>query len=137
MPARFQWKRTKKKFDNIELYSVSMNDYKEDISNLNKANFKLDSYGNNYISGEVNLDESGVVSFSTLYNKGWTVKVDGEKVDTFKNKYFLATNMKKGNHKIELVYNTLYLKEGILLSIIGAICYLILIVKDVLMKKIS
>lgn len=123
------------KFDNIELYSVSMDDYKEDINNLNKSNFKLNSYGNNYINGEVNIDEDGVISFATLYNKGWTLKADGKKVNTFKNEYFLAINMNKGKHKIELVYNTLYLKEGILLSIIGVMCYLIVIIKGILIRK--
>lgn len=123
------------KFDNIELYSVSMDDYKEDINNLNKSNFKLNSYGNNYINGEVNIDEDGVISFATLYNKGWTLKIDGKKVNTFKNEYFLAINMNKGKHKIELVYNTLYLKEGILLSIIGVMCYLIVIIKGILIRK--
>ena len=124
-------------FNNIELYSVSMDDYKDDIGNLNRSNFKLDSYGNNYINGEVNLEEDGVISFSTLYNKGWVVKVDGKKVETFKNKYFLATNINKGKHKIELVYNTLYLKEGIWLSIFGVLCYLIVIIKGILLKKNS
>ena len=112
-----------------------MNNYKEDINNLNKSNFKLNSYGNNYINGEVNIDEDGVISFATLYNKGWTLKIDGKKVNTFKNEYFLATNMNKGKHKIELVYNTLYLKEGILLSIIGVMCYLIVIIKGILIRK--
>lgn len=123
------------KFDDIELYVVSMDDYEEDINNLNKSNFKLSGYGNNYISGEVKLDEDGVISFATLYNKGWTLKVDGKKVDTFKNEYFLATNMKKGSHKIELEYNTLYLKEGIWLSVAGFICYLVVIIKGILIRK--
>ena len=111
----------------MKLYSVSLDDYKTDIENLNKTNFKLKEYKDNYISGEVNLKEDGVLSFATLYNKGWTVFIDDKKVDTFKNKYFLATNITKGHHKIKLIYKTLFVKEGFILSSLGWILFIIII----------
>ncbi len=113
-------------FDDMKLYSVSLKTYENDIQNLNKGNFKLNEYKDNYISGEVDIEKDGVLSFETLYNKGWTVLVDNKKVDTFKNGYFLATNIEKGKHKIELIYKTLYLKEGFILSIIGWILFIII-----------
>ena len=122
-------------FDSIELYSVSMDGYSNDIKELNKTNFKISNYGDSYVEGTVSLEKDGVISFSTLYNKGWNIKVDGKEVDTFKNKYFLATNIEKGNHKIELRYKTLYVKEGIILSILGVCCYIIIFTKDILIKK--
>ena len=122
-------------FDSIELYSVSMDEYSNDIKELNKTNFKISNYGDSYVEGTISLEKDGVISFSTLYNKGWNIKVDGKEVDTFKNKYFLATNIEKGNHKIELRYKTLYVKEGIILSILGVCCYIIIFTKDILIKK--
>ena len=101
-----------------------MNNYKENIKNLNSINFKLQRQEDNYISGNINVSENGIINFRTLYNKGWTVKIDNKKVSTFKNRYFLATKIKKGNHKIELIYKTPYLKEGIILSIIGFILFI-------------
>ncbi len=111
-------------FDNLKLYTVPMNNYKENIKNLNSINFKLQRQEDNYISGNINVSENGIINFRTLYNKGWTVKIDNKKVSTFKNRYFLATKIKKGNHKIELIYKTPYLKEGIILSIIGFILFI-------------
>ena len=113
-------------FDNMKLYSVSLDDYKDDINNLNKTNFKLKDYKDNYLSGEVNIEKDGVLSFETLYNKGWNVFIDNNKVDTFKNKYFLATNITKGKHKIKLIYKTLFLKEGFILSCLGWIIFIII-----------
>ena len=113
-------------FDNLKLYTVPMNDYKEDIAKLNSVNFKLQKQENNYISGNINVNKNGILNFRTLYNKGWIVKIDNKKVPTFKNRYFLATKIKKGNHKIELIYKTLYLKEGIILSIIGFILFIVI-----------
>jgi uncharacterized membrane protein YfhO len=125
----------KYKFDNIEIYSVSMDDYENYITSLNKSNFKLGSYGDNYINGQVDLEEDGVLNFSTNYNKGWKVKVDGKRVDTFNNKYFLAINIKKGKHKIELEYTIPYMKEGLILSLIGLCLYIIIILRTFIMKK--
>lgn len=41
-------------------------------------------------------------------------------VSTFiANKYFLGINITKGEHQIEMKYTTPYLKEGLVISIIG------------------
>lgn len=122
-------------FDNLELYVVSMDDYTNDIDKLNQSNFKLKDYGNNYISGTVDIYEDGVLNFQTLYNKGWSLKIDGKKSKIFKNKYFLATNIKKGKHTIELEYSTPYFKEGVILSIIGCVIYGIFILKSKLRRN--
>lgn len=114
--------------DDIEVYQVSMTDYEKDINNLNKSNFKLDNYKDSYLKGSIDLDKDGIISFSTLYSKGWTVLIDNKKVKTFNNRYFLATKIKNGKHKIELIYKTPYIKEGLILSIIGFISYFIIII---------
>ena len=114
-------------FDSINLYEVPFNNYEENINNLNKSNFELKDYGDNYLKGTINPETNGILTFRTLFNKGWTVLVDGKKVKTFKNKYFLSINIEKGKHEIALQYKTPYIKEGIIISCIGWILFIVVI----------
>ena len=104
----------------IKIFAVSMNDYADDIANLKKSNFEVTEYKNGYLKAVANSELDGVLQFATLYNKGWKVYVDGNEVSTFiANKYFLGINITKGEHQIEMKYTTPYLKEGLVISIIG------------------
>ncbi len=111
--GHYQW-------DDIKIYAVSMEDYEEDIKELKRSNFETISYENGYMKGTVDAEVSGILQFSTIYDKGWKVYVDGEQVDTFEsNKYFLGIYITKGEHIVELKYETPYLKVGAVISIIG------------------
>lgn len=114
-------------FDSIKVYAVYMDDYENDINNLKKSNFKLKDYGNGYLNGTVDCEESGVLQFSTLYAKGWKVYVDDKLVDNFKsNKYFLGINIEKGKHSISLKYHNPYIKYGAIISAMGIVSLVIL-----------
>lgn len=115
-------------FDSINIYEVPFNNYEENINNLNKSNFELKDYGDNYLKGTVNPETDGVLTFRTLFNKGWTVLVDGKKVKTFNNKYFLSINIEKGKHDISLQYKTPFIKEGLIISCIGWILFISVII---------
>lgn len=115
-------------FDEMKVYVVSMDDYEEDIKELSASNFKTVDYGNGYFEGTVNAEQSGVLQFSTFYNKGFEVYVDGKKAETFKsNKYFLGINIEKGYHTVSIKYHNQYIKYGLIASIIGIIFFIGLI----------
>ena len=100
----------------------------DDIANLKKSNFEVTEYKNGYLKAVANPELDGVLQFTTLYNKGWKVYVDGNEVSTFiANKYFLGINITKGEHQIEMKYTTPYLKEGLVISIIGILIFGIII----------
>ncbi len=84
-------------YDDISVILVKFNDYEEDINNLNKSNFELEDLDFGYIKGTVDLDENGLIQFSTAYVDGWDIYVDGKKSDTLNvNKYFLGTYVPGG-----------------------------------------
>lgn len=115
----------------IKIFAVSMNDYADDIANLKKSNFEVIEYKNGYLKASANPESDGVLQFATLYNKGWKVYVDGNEVSTFiANKYFLGINITKGEHQIEMKYTTPYLKEGLVISIIGILIFGIIIFSE-------
>lgn len=109
-------------WDDIEVFAVSMEDYEEDINALRKSNFEVTSYGNGYMNGKVNAEKDGVLQFSTIYNKGWKVYVDNKEVETFiSNNYFLGIEVTQGEHTIYMKYTVPYLKEGMIISLVGII----------------
>lgn len=111
-------------FDSIKILAVPMDDYEKDINNLRRSNFEVTEYGNGYLKGTVNAEKSGILQFSTVYQKGWEVYVDGNKVDNFEvNKYFLGINIQEGKHSIYLKYTTPYVKEGVIISVIGILAF--------------
>lgn len=112
-------------FDSFEILAMNFNNYEKIINDLNKSNFIIKKYDNNYLKGEINPEENGIIQFSTNYSDGWSVYVDGKKVNTIiSNKYFLGINIEKGYHQIELKYITPYQKEGLILTIIGIILFI-------------
>ena len=116
-------------FDSIKILAVAMDDYGKDINNLRKSNFEVTEHGNGYLKGTVNAEKNGILQFSTVYQKGWEVYVDGNKVDDFEvNKYFLGINIQEGKHSIYLKYTTPYVKEGMIISVIGIVAFIGIIV---------
>lgn len=118
-------------FDSLEILTLNFDNYDKDINNLNMANFILDEYNNNYLSGTVNIFDDGVLQFTTNYSDGFKVYVDDIEVDTFKcNKYFLGINISKGRHKIKIKYETPFYKIGSLISFCGIIILSIFIFNE-------
>lgn len=116
-------------YDSIIIYAVSMEDYEQDIQNLRKSNFEVLDYDNNYLNGKVNSEENGILQFSTMYNKGWKVYVDGQEVKTLKcNKYFLGIEIEKGSHTVKLQYHNPYIIYGVAITTIGIMIFVVTIV---------
>ena len=78
-------------------------------------------YTDRTVSGTVTADEDGVLLTSIPYDKGWSVKVDGQKVDIkpFANA-LCAIPLTAGEHTIEFSFFTYGLTLGIIASIFCA-----------------
>ena len=120
-------------FDNIQLIAVPMDSYKEDIEKLKQSEFKISSYSDNSIVGNINNVESGILQISTSYSSGWKAYVDGIETNTINvNTGFIGIPLSQGNHKIEFTYSTPYLDIGIKLSIVGIILIIAVCAKDII-----
>ena len=77
--------------------------------------------------------------FTTIaYDDGWTALVDGKKVDTYSiADSYLAFDIKRGNHKVELLYYPDKMRLGIGISFISfaIICMYSFFKKDKNNKK--
>lgn len=109
-------------FDDISVYSQAMDVYDEAVKNLGKDVLENISIQKDYISGTVNTEESKLLCLSIPYSEGWTAYIDGEEVELLKaNLMHMALSVSSGEHKIELKYETPFLKAGVLISIFALV----------------
>lgn len=109
--------------DNLRLYYISYDDIKDINKNITKIN--IDKIDGDNIYTSVNNIEDGYFVTSLPYDKGYTVLVDGKKVETeIVNKYALGFKLDKGNHNIEISYKSPFKNIGIILSIVGIVLFI-------------
>lgn len=124
---KFKLKFKKKRqytFDGAYAVSVPISKYLENISNLRKntlENIKLDS---NLITGNIKADKDEILQISVPYGKGYTVYVDGKKTESFESSVaYLGIKIAKGNHSIEIRYETPFLRIGFIITIVAALMF--------------
>lgn len=106
----------------IKFYAYAIDDdkFKEFYNEINKNILKVTSYSDTLIEGDVTLKSDKVMLSTIAYDTGWKVYVDGKSVDTYKiADSYLAFDIKKGSHKIKLVYYPDGMKLGLITSFIS------------------
>lgn len=115
----------------MTMYSI---DY-DSIKNISKEvdEFRIDEEKTkgDKIIGNIDVHESGYFTFSIPYDKGFSIYIDGKKIDYEKvNLAFIGFEIEKGKHHIEVVYHSPLLKEGKILSLISFFAFMLLLVVE-------
>lgn len=132
-----------KKFDKLKIKAYKFNDdlFKEAINKLKEQQFVIKNIDNTFIEGNIDVLDDGMFFTTIPYEKGWNIYVDGKKVEYKKLlDTFIGFNLSKGKHNIKFNYETPYLKEGIIISLISFIAlisYLYLKHKNIDNNKIN
>ncbi len=93
-------------------------------------------YGNNRLSGYVETDDSTFMVLSLPYEKGWTIKINGNKTSYFEcNGGLIGFAVPAGENYVEMSFVPDGFKEGCLLSLVGII--LLGIVNTDVFKKVK
>ena len=80
-------------------------EYMNSITELQKQEYNIEYFSDEYISGNIDVEQDGIFCLTIPYNENWEIYVDGNKVDKMKlNKAFIGCKIKKGFHKIEVRY---------------------------------
>lgn len=107
-------------YGSIEVYSVDMSNYANQVQALIKSSLSNIKRFNNYIQGDITLDKKEIMVLSIPYGKGWSAYVDGEKSEILKaNVMYMAIPLEAGNHHILMKYQTPYLKLGCFVSFLA------------------
>lgn len=126
-------------YESLDVVNLPIEKYNNQFEKLRENNFEISSISNDKVIGNINSSTDGVLTFQIPYSKGWKVKLDGEEVEAFPvNEAFIGVNLKSGNHYVELVYKTPFLRLGMILSIIGItlLIFIIIVQKKSSKKKV-
>ncbi len=89
---------------------------------------KIVEYNQNVIKGTISLDKMKLLFFSIPYDRGWSAKVDGKKVQPrLVNIGFIGLLLDKGEHIVELEFHPPYLLAGAVVSSASILLYILLV----------
>lgn len=103
------------------------------ITRLAEGNFVMDAdYKEDHFSGSVNVPEGRDVMFTSIpYDEGWNVYVDGQKTDIYETlSALVAFDITPGEHRLEFVYRSSYMVNGLLLSVVGVLLFALLCILE-------
>ena len=123
----------------IEIYTINYGSIKNIKNKINPLIIDQTNYNSDKIIGTINVSNDGYVKTTIPYEKyAFNVYVDNELVENkIIDNTFLGFEITKGPHTIEIEYHAPYLKQGIITSIIGIICFIFVIIYQRHQKTIN
>ncbi|MDD6311590.1 MAG: YfhO family protein [Firmicutes bacterium] len=117
--------------------AMSVDNYDKYAQQRMLEKYEIAEYDDKHVSGTVNATDDGIIYFSIPQYTNWDVYIDGEKVDKIENlnMAFLGVQVTKGQHDVELKYNNVSLKLGIIATIIGIILTILIAIQHRRRKK--
>lgn len=102
-----------------------LNKWRESANDLGADNVNLYKISSSHIKGGINTSEDSMFLMTIPYDKGWSIKVDGKKVEQKPALSALtAIDVTKGEHEIEMIY----IPQGMIIGAIVSVISLILII---------
>lgn len=145
----------------FQFYHFDYDMFHEDIQTLqeNPLEVDMDKFKSNRIVGEIDAKAGQIMYTSIPYEPGWTVKVDGKKVDEFYYEEIKQTDqgietsimrntadsgngqvvilnalmglrLTEGHHKIEMIYYPPGFRTGVILLVFGIAAIILLYLYD-------
>ena len=113
--------------NNADNFFYYMDDelFKTTMTELNDSPLTVTDYSDTHISGNITVNEGDDLLFTTIpYDKGWSVKIDGESAELLKTAdSLLAVKISGGEHTVEFKYLPNEFVMGISISIFGVIAF--------------
>ncbi len=101
--------------------------FKEAIDELKQNPLEIEHFEEHHLKGTITADEDGVMFTSIAWEPGWTVYVDGEKVEPVKLvDALIGVPLMEGTHTIEMKFFPAGMKLGIIVSLVGIITVIVI-----------
>ncbi len=99
------------------VYALDQATFEEQFNALADEKLEITSFSDRKIEGRITAKEDGVLYLALPYEKGWSVYVDDEKVDTFRVlDAMLGAEVSAGEHTIRLEYYPEGFIPGVIVS---------------------
>lgn len=100
--------------------------YQKQVKQIQKDKLQDLKMSQDKISGQITTANTGILTSSVPYSKGWQVKVDGKKRPVLKtNTAFIGVRLPRGHHQVTFIYELPGAKLGQKLSITGLLAALL------------
>lgn len=117
--------------ENIHFYTLDYEALKKQVKAVDPFKIDKEKTAGDIITGNIDVNHDGYFVTSIPYDEGFTISVDGEKIDYEKvNKAFIGFPITKGKHHIVFQYHAPLADIGIFVSIFGSFLFLLLLVYD-------
>ncbi|SHI66863.1 YfhO family protein [Parasporobacterium paucivorans] len=121
----------KYEISDLEAYVLSAAAVGEAIKKKDPFLVDMKNTGENQITGDIKVRENGYFAITIPFDKGFDVIVDGKKQNYEKvNTAFIGFPIDKGEHHIEIRYNSPYKRAGMAVSVIGFIMFALSCISD-------
>jgi len=122
-----EYEKTYRTTGNVSIYAASFENstFEKAYNELSKNPMVISEYGDDFINASINTDSDGFLYTSIPYDDGWTVKVDGQEVETipFGSDGLLGIDISKGSHSIEFSYYPVGFNLGIAITAVSLIAF--------------
>lgn len=119
---------------NLKVYYMDYNDIKNVKDKVTKVNISDKTKGDK-IYASVENEKEGYFVTTLPYDKGFTIKVDGKKIDYEKvNTAYVGFKISEGKHDIVIEYRAPFKTIGLIMSALGVIIYICYYHADVIKK---
>ncbi|WMC91708.1 YfhO family protein [Kineothrix sp. MB12-C1] len=110
--------------------------YQKYVDERKQNQFELVKFSQNAFSGRVNADKEGMLFFSVPYHEGWSANIDGIESEIHEISYgFMGIEVGPGIHEIHFEFRTPGLILGIVGSVVGVLCFIMLIILEEIRLK--
>ncbi len=120
----------------ILVYSMDVDKLKSVTDALGKNGLNVTSFTDTSIEGTLTSSINGCMLLTIPYDKGWSVYIDGKKVNTYAVKdAFIGVDVTAGTYDVKIEYTPVGLHAGIIISAISVILIALLGLADRLKRK--
>jgi len=103
-----------------------MEAFERAINSLKAMELQVEHYDNRKVKGSVTAREGDVLFTSIPYDKGWSARVNGKKVELMKfADTLIAIPLSAGENKVEMTYTAGGFTLGVCISLMALIILLI------------
>lgn len=104
------------------LEAVSYDNLAEWTQNVNTVNLENLEVEGSTVSGNVHVDEAGILAINAPYSSGWKCTIDGQQVDVMQiGEFFPGVVVQPGDHHIEFHYVNKAFVVGAVVSVLAVV----------------
>ena len=107
-------------FQNAFFYHFNQAKFEEDIAKLKQQQWEITDHSERWFKGTITAQEGQVMMTSIPYEEGWTVKVDGKKVEPIVLfNAMIGVQLSPGTHEVEMSFLPNGFPQGLVLMLLG------------------